>query len=294
MCAAPKLHDDGAMIRSDLACISISVRDLAAMERFYTEALGFERVTAPAPADPALAALLGATSLHILPMQRGRQTLELWQCDPPGTAYPTGSRANDLWFQHCALATDDIEAAYARLRNHRFTPISRNGPQPLPGGIVAFKFRDPESHPLELIQFPQANPATAYGIDHSAIVVADAARSIAFYADTLGLAVTARQRNQGAEQDALDALDGAIADVIALTPACPSPHVELLAYSAPPGRPAPPMRPAPSRLIFTADALPGHLPCIVLRDGRTAAATQDPDGHAVLIVSKGGLDAQST
>jgi catechol 2,3-dioxygenase-like lactoylglutathione lyase family enzyme len=283
------------MIRSELACISISVRDLAAMEQFYTAALGFGRVAAPTAADPVLASLLGATSLHILPMQRGRQALELWQCDPPGAAYPTGSRANDLWFQHCALATDDIEAAYARLRNHRFTPISRNGPQPLPGGIVAFKFRDPESHPLELIQFPQANPATAYGIDHSAIVVADAARSIAFYADTLGLAVTARQRNQGAAQDALDDLDGAIADVIALTPACRSPHVELLAYRAPPGRSAPPMRPPPSRLVFTTDTLPGHLPCIALRDGSMAAVTQDPDGHAVLIfLSKGGLDAQST
>jgi catechol 2,3-dioxygenase-like lactoylglutathione lyase family enzyme len=278
------------MTSSSLACISISVRDLAAMEQFYTEALGFMRLAAPAAADPALAALLGTTSLHILPMQRGRQVLELWQFDPPGAGYPAGSRANDLRFQHCALVTDDIEAAYASLRQHHFTPISRNGPQPLPGGIVAFKFRDPESHPLELIQFPQANPATAHGIDHSAIVVADAARSIAFYADTLGLAVTARQRNQGEAQDALDDLDGAIADVIALAPACPSPHVELLAYRAPLGRSAPPMRPAPSRLIFTADALPGHLPCIALRHGRTAAATHDPDGHAVLIFAKGARD----
>lgn len=279
------------MTSSSLACISISVRDLAAMERFYTEALGFVSRAAPAAADPALVALLGATGLRILPMQRGRQALELWQFDPPGAGYPAGSRANDQWFQHCALVTDDIQAAYARLRNHRFTPISRNGPQPLPGGIIAFKFRDPESHPLELIQFPQANPATAHGIDHSAIVVADAARSIEFYANTLGLAVTARQRNQGAAQDALDDLDGAIADVIALAPAQPSPHIELLAYAAPPGRPAPPMLPAPSRLVFSADAAPLHLPCISLRDGRVVVVAQDPDGHGLLIFSKPGKEA---
>jgi catechol 2,3-dioxygenase-like lactoylglutathione lyase family enzyme len=285
MCAAPNAHDEGAMIRSALACVGISVHDLAGMERFYTQALGFERAAAPAAADPALAALLGAASLRILPLQRGNQALELWQSGPPGAAYPAGSRANDAWFQHCALVTDDIEAAYANLQKHQFTSISRHGPQHLPGGIIAFKFRDPESHPLELIQFPQANPATAHGIDHAAIVVADAARSIAFYAQTLGLAVTARQRNHGAEQDALDDLDGAIADVIALSPARPSPHVELLAYAAPLGRPAPPGQAKTSHLVFTVDAMPEHLPHTHLCDGRVAAVALDPDAHALVIMT---------
>ena len=38
-----------------------------------------------------------------------------------------------------------------------WTPISTSGPQLLPaasGGVSAFKFRDPEGHPLELIAFP--------------------------------------------------------------------------------------------------------------------------------------------
>ena len=128
-----------------------------------------------------------------------------------------------------------MAAAYRRLQTHNVTPISRHGPQTLPGGVIAFKFRDPDHHPLELIQFPTADPVTAHGIDHSAISVADADRSIAFYAAALGLAVTARQVNTGPAQDALDNLDAVTVDVVALSPAIRSPHLELLAYRAPCG-----------------------------------------------------------
>ena len=70
------------------------------------------------------------------------------------------------------------------------TPISRGGPVTLPksaGGVTAVKFRDPEGHPLEFLQFPPgANPdwkgAGVMGIDHSAISVSDVAASRRFYA----------------------------------------------------------------------------------------------------------------
>src|SRR6516165_1080521 len=125
---------------------------------------------------------------------------------------------------------------------HNWTPISTDGPQILPsssGGVTAFKFRDPEGHPLEMLAFaPGATPAHwafrsgnhCLGIDHSAISVADTGRSVAFYS-RLGLARTASSLNVGPEQEKLDNLLGAVVEVTALAPPIlPVPHVELLCY----------------------------------------------------------------
>jgi catechol 2,3-dioxygenase-like lactoylglutathione lyase family enzyme len=265
--------------------IAVNVSDLDAAIAFHVEALGFAMEPAVG-ADPALAALLGARAVRAARLRRGRQTLELTQCDPPGAPYPDARRGNDALFQHCALVTDDIGAAHGRLTGHRVSPISRNGPQALPGGIVAFKFRDPDGHPLELIQFPAPDPATQGGIDHSAIVVASAGRSIAFYATRLGLRVTARQVNSGPAQDALDDLRGVTVDVVALAPPRAAPHVELLGYQSPLRRVSAPARPADiaaTRLVLTVTALPGETPPVTLANGRRAELLSDPDGHLILL-----------
>ncbi len=253
--------------------VSLNVADLARAEAFYTAALGFRRESPPETALPVIAALLGVRRLRTIRLRRGGQTLELAECAPQGEPMPAGRGSNDLCFQHIALATTDIGGDVARLAAHRFTPISVGGPQTLPGGIAAFKFRDPEGHPLELIQFPAPDPRTAGGIDHSAIAVADAARSTAFYAAALGLAVTARQTNTGPAQDALDGLTGTIVDVVALAPAQPAPHLELLAYRAPRGRLAHTALAdrAASRLVFSADF-------------PAPALLRDPDGHVSLLL----------
>ncbi len=266
--------------------LSLTVGNLDRMTALYTEALGFAAVGPPQEAEPAMAALLGAERLRIAPMRRGAQILELDVFDPPGAVYPAGSRSNDGWFQHAALVTDDIAAAYARLTGMGFTPISRNGPQMLPGGISAYKFRDDEGHPLELIQLEHPM-ATAGGIDHSAIAVGDVGRSIGFYTTTLGLSVASRQVNSGPAQDALDGLDGTSVDVVALSPEQPAPHVELLGYRSPLGRTGPGLRPADiaaSRLVLQVDSLAGQPGAVVLQDGSRAAVVHDPDGHALLLL----------
>ena len=266
--------------------------DLAGSEAFYTGALGFATLGPACDADSAIARLLGASILRTVWLRRGSQVLELAAFDPPGSPYPPGSRSNDLWFQHCALAVNDMAAAYAQLARHPFTPISRGGPQTLPGGTSAYKFRDADGHPLELIALAQSNPATAGGIDHSAISVSSAERSAAFYADTLGLQVTARQINTGRAQDALDGLDGARVDVVALSPEQPAPHLELLSYRIPPGRPAPPLQPrdiAASRLVFQVDSLASHPGAVVLAGGARATVMHDPDGHALLLLDGDNL-----
>ena len=250
--------------------VGLNVRDLPMTIAFYEAALGFSA----SPIEPGDAALLGVRAVRRALLRRGRQCVELTACDPPGAAYPKDSASNDLWFQHCALATDDIAAAYARLRSAAFTAISTNGPQALPGGIVAFKFRDPDGHPLELIQFPASDPATSGGIDHSAISVGDVSRSIAFYAAELGLAERARQVNTGEAQDALDGLHAVTVDVVALAPATAAPHVELLGYRTPQGRSAPMgllSDIAASRLIFKAE------------HPAETRILRDPDNHVIIV-----------
>src|SRR5438094_518151 len=73
-------------------------------------------------------------------------------------------------------------------------------PRTIPGaaGIRAFYFRDPDGHPLEVLQFPRDKGDPKWhapsdrlflGIDHTAIVVSDTRTSLAFYRDLLGFRV---------------------------------------------------------------------------------------------------------
>ena len=113
--------------------------------------------------------------------------------DPPGRPYPDTRAANDRWFQHVAIVVADIEGVSARLERLSSRPISTGGPQLLPantGGVTAFKFRDPDGHPLELLHFPpgvgdavwrHGEGSGPLGYDHSAIVVEDLERSLSFY-----------------------------------------------------------------------------------------------------------------
>ncbi len=268
--------------------IELTVAELTRAERFYVEALGFESLARDDLAADA-AALLGAERVRQVTLRRGGQTLVLQAFRPPGDGYPANAIACDQVFQHFALPVPDMAAAYARLLPFTPTPISHFGPQTLPqrsGGAVAFKFRDPDGHPLELIQFPDRH---AGGIDHSAIAVADVERSIGFYRDQLGLRVASRQTNTGVEQDRLDGLHQATVDVIGLAPEQATPHVELLGYRAPAGNPAPPSRPgdvAATRLVLEVAELPHTAATLV--GGRWTRLLSDPDGHMLMLVKPGG------
>jgi catechol 2,3-dioxygenase-like lactoylglutathione lyase family enzyme len=291
--------------------IALNVADLPLAEAYYRDALGFS-IVAEEEVDPRWARLQGedvrgrATRLRL-----GGQEVELVECDPPGTKYPADSTAADLWFQHVAIVTNDIEAAYQRLKRHGMTPISEVGPQRLPpsaGKVVAYKFRDPDGHPLELIQFPRgvgdpawqgASGGPTLGIDHSALSVSDAERSLAIYC-RLGLDPRSRQVNSGPEQDRLDGLSNVVVDVIELAPAAErTPHVELLCYRTPRGRPCDPSRHArdiaDSRLIVQVENLTDLIrslaslgsitsPVVELVFGTRAALVRDPDGHAIVLI----------
>src|SRR5690606_20188959 len=116
----------------------------------------------------------------------GTEAIELVEfAAPRGRPAPADSRSNDHWFQHVAIIVDDMDRAYARLREHGVEHASP-GPQRLPdwnaaaGGIEAFYFRDPDGNNLEVLEFPpdkgeprwQVSGPLFLGIDHTAIVVA--------------------------------------------------------------------------------------------------------------------------
>jgi len=96
---------------------------------------------------------------------------------------------------------------------------------------------------LEIIFFPpgRGNPKWQHagtnvflGIDHTAIVVSDTDKSLAFYRDLLGLRVAGESENYGVEQEYLNQVFGARLHITGLR-AQRGPGIEFLEYITPPG-----------------------------------------------------------
>ena len=201
--------------------------------------------TKSAATDAAsLAKLLGKpdATVRLLTLRLGEQEIELVGFHAIGRSFPPVAGWSPL-FQHFAIVVADMAAAYAQLRAQPgWSAISIGGPQVLPpasGNMTAFKFRDPEGHPLELLAFsPASTPehwkrhraGVALGIDHSAISVADTSRSIAFY-ERFGLNRIGGSLNFGPAQEKLDDIPHVRVEVTALaSQSHPTPHLELLCY----------------------------------------------------------------
>lgn len=172
----------------------------------------------------------------------GKQQIALIEAEPQGLPYRPDVAGWSPLFQHIAIVVSNMANAYERLSTIQgWSPISIAGPQLLPpasGGVSAFKFRDPEGHPLELLSFaPDAIPpqwqinsdSGCLGIDHSAVSVANTAKSVAFY-QSLGLGCCGGSLNISPEQAKLDDVPNAVVEVTPLMPAQTTPHVELLCY----------------------------------------------------------------
>ncbi len=219
-------------------------------------------------------------------LRLGDATIELMQHAELGRPYPPQLSPYDTRFQHLCIVVTDMHSAMQRLmQTDGWSAISANGPQKLPdsaGGVTAFKFRDPDGHPLEFLQFgvgkvpPHWRTATSgdnhQGIDHSALSVADAQRSVRFY-ESLGLRQSSETLNQGAAQERLDGVLAPKVDVIGLAPHQSTPHVELLHYHTA----ARPIHDAlaandiaATQLVFAIDSA---------SQDKTSRFIQDPDGH---------------
>ena len=165
---------------------------------------------------------------------------------PKGRPIPFDARSNDRSFQHIAIIVSDMDKAYRWLRQNKVEHAS-SGPQRLPdwnknaAGIYAFYFKDPDGHPLEILQFPADKGAERWhrrstevflGIDHTAIVVGDTEASLHFYRDLLGMRIVGEVKTSAPNRSTL---------IMSLEPglritslrAAAGPGIELLEYLAP-------------------------------------------------------------
>lgn len=262
------------------------VVDVRRAVAFYCEGLGFE-----------IAGSEGALGETVLAL--GTERIVLVECEA-GTA-PPAVVGHNVRFQHLAIVASDMGAAFERLQKLAPVAISSCGPQRLPaasGSACAFKFRDPDGHPVELIEFPPGHSAAHWnaasrrtdgptrGIDHAAISVFNADCSIAFY-EQLGFRLGSRQINRGVEQARLDGLadSGVEVEVVALIPPqSVTPHLELLAYHTPkPTHGDVDGHATADRLVWQAHATRETFSPTL--DRRQPVTVEDPDGHLnVLIV----------
>jgi catechol 2,3-dioxygenase-like lactoylglutathione lyase family enzyme len=310
-------------VASALDSVGMTVADMDRAVDFYSKVLTFEKVSDVEVAGSDYEHLEGVFGLRmrVVEMRLGQESIELTEyLAPRGRPVPPGLRSNDLSFQHIAIIVTDMDAAYRRLREHKVEHAS-SGPQRLPdwnpkaGGIQAFYFRDPDGHPLEILEFPQGKGDPRWhrpsdrlflGIDHTAIVVGDTETSLKFYRDLLGFRVAGESENWGVEQERLNNVFGARLRITSLRPLAGA-AIELLEYLAPrDGRPAPQTRPndvlfrqtrlatadagAAARRLFAARVeflSPGAVELPRGEIGfRKGCLVRDPDGHVVELVEK--------
>lgn len=322
--AAPQSSSPaGVKIRS-IGTILITVGDMDRSLDFYSHVLTFEKVSDTELAGDDVEHLFGVfgARVRVVRMKLGDESIELVQfLAPRGRSIPVDSRSNDLWFQHIAIIVSDMDRAYQVLRQSKVEHAS-SGPQRLPdwnknaGGIMAFYFKDPDEHPIEILEFPEGKGDPKWhrhadrlflGIDHTAIAVSDTDASLKFYRDLLGLRVAGESENYGTEQEHLNNVFGAHLRITALR-APTGPGIELLEYLSPrDGRPFPVDEHSNDlvhreTVLMTPDADAAASQLVAARvkfvssgvvanrmqmlDFSKAFLVRDPDGHAIEIAAQ--------
>lgn len=322
--AVPQGFAQHAALVDGVEAIGISVSDMDRAVDFYSKVLTFQKMSDVELAGENYEHLEGVFGLRmrVVRMKLGDEYIELTEyLAPKGRPIPNDSRSNDRWFQHIAIIVSDMDKAYAWLRQNKVEHAS-SGPQRLPdwnknaAGISAFYFKDPDEHPVEVLQFPADKGQEKWhrqtdrlflGIDHTAIVVWNTDASIRFYRDLLGMHVAGESENYGTEQEHLNNVFGAHLRITALRGAS-GPGIELLEYLAPrDGRPFPSDEHANDvvhrqTILVTKEADSAAHNLISARASfvssgvvvnqidqlgfRKAFVIRDPDGHAIEIEEK--------
>jgi catechol 2,3-dioxygenase-like lactoylglutathione lyase family enzyme len=285
-----------------VGAVGFTVSDMERSLAFYTGVLTFDKIGDREVSGPAFERLVGVPGARarVVTLRLGDEFLELTDyLHPEGRPAPADWRSNDRWFQHVAIIVRDMDSAFARLQSAGVRHASAAGPQTLPdwnrsaGGIRAFYFRDPDDHPLEILWFPPGKGLAKWqepserlflGIDHTAIVVKDTRRSLAFYRDALGLDIAGASENYGPEQEKLNNVPGARLRITSLR-ADRGPGIEFLEYRAPRNGRNYPADVRSNDVVHWQTRL-------VIPDGGTAAARLDAERAE--FVSPGAIGIEST
>lgn len=305
--------------------IGITVSEMNRSVKFYTEVLGFKKVSDTELYGSEYEQLQGIFGLRmqVVRLQLGDEFIELTDyLTSGGRSIPEDAKSNDLFFQHIAIVVSDMDKAYEQLRKKMVMHVSTS-PQTIPpsniaaAGVRAFYFHDPDMHNLELIYFPKGKGQPKWqdtkgklflGIDHTAIGISDTDSSLHFYQDLLGITRKGDSWNKGMEQAHLNFIENASLHITGLR-AEAGPGIEFLQYLAPgPGKPYPQDSKTDdiwhwqtTLIVNDAAALYKQLTAsgykLVSRQltalqstngkKRNAFIIRDRDGHAVLIVESG-------
>lgn len=299
-----------------VGAIGITVKDMNTSVKFYSEVLGFKKISDEELFGEQYEQLEGIFGLRmrVVRMQLGDETIELTDyLTSGGRSIPEDMQSNDLYFEHIAIVVSDMDKAYQHLRQYMVMHVS-TGPQTIPAsnvaaaGVKAFYFHDPDMHDLELIYFPKgkgqpkwqtANAKIFLGIDHTAIGISNTDSSLHFYKDLLGLDRKGDSWNMGMEQAHLNNIEGASLHITGLRGASGA-GIEFLQYLQPgPGKPFPANTRADdiwhwqtTLYVDDASALYNKLKklnyifvskgLVVLKNAK-AFIVRDPDGHAMLV-----------
>jgi catechol 2,3-dioxygenase-like lactoylglutathione lyase family enzyme len=308
-------NDSTAQVKA-VAQFGITVKDMERSVKFYSEVLGFEKVSDAEVYGEDREQLQGlfGVRMRIVRMRLGDEFVELTDyLTTGGRSIPEDTKSNDLIFQHIAIVVSDMDEAYKQLRKYHVIHVS-TAPQTIPAsnaaaaGIRAFYFQDPDMHNLELIYFPagkglpkwQRRDKLFLGIDHSAIAIRDTKQSLNFYESILGILKRGESHNTGTEQAHLNFVKDATVHITGLR-ATDGPGIEFLQYIKPgSGKDYP----ADSRaddiwhwqttlIVADADALFNQLKksgmqvvssnLVSIDTNKKAFIVRDPDGHALLI-----------
>jgi len=146
-----------------LSHTGVVVKNMENMIAFYRDTFGFQIALDTQVSGKETDDIVNFPVEHerIVLMSLGTMQIELLEYRPSGRGYPGDYRSNDLFGVHLAFQTDDMERDSAMLKAKGVGIISKGGFQTIPhdhpifAGTKVLYFRDPEGHPLELIQTPK-------------------------------------------------------------------------------------------------------------------------------------------
>lgn len=300
--------------------IGITVKEMERSVKFYTEVLGFKKVSDNEYQGNEIEQLKNVFGINIrvVRLQLGDEFIELTDyLTTGGRSIPEDQHSNDLSFQHIAIVVSDMDKAFQQVKKFNVEYVStapQTLPKSIPGaeGIKAFYFHDPDNHNLELIYFPKGkgqpkwqtnNSKIFLGIDHTAIGISNTESSAKFYNELLGIERKGDSWNKGNEQEHLNNVQGASLHITG-NRAVTGPGIEFLQYLQPgPGKPYPADTRADDlwfwqTTVITDDAqslynklksanasfVSGELVHQHINSIHTKSfIVKDPDGHALLI-----------